>query len=159
MHAATAIGALSAAALISILLTQGTLDFKTPRVFTLGFSAIAFFFGALIFLVLRFRGHAAVRCVFENEWLRLCGKYSYCMYLAHLSFRELLVGRFWGGGPPSLFGSQMAAQVLLFAVMTVGSVAVAHLTWRYWERPFLSLKERLPALKGEFQQREQGAGV
>ncbi len=147
---AAAIWAGSAATVIAIFSVGGTFDFQSPRVFTLGFSAVSLFFAASIFLVMRFRDHFVVRSVFRNQWLRLCGKYSYCMYLAHLSIRQLLVSQLWQGGPPSIFGSQMVAQLLLFAGMTTGSVAIAHLTWRYWESPFLSLKRRLPVTQGEF---------
>lgn len=123
-------------------LSIGDLEFWWPQLYSLGFSLTPAFCAGLIFLVLRLRDHAFVRLVFEASWLRLCGKYSYCMYLAHLSFRTLFTTTYGSQGPLSIFGSQTAGQIVLFALMTVGSVSIAHLSFQYWERPFLSLKDR-----------------
>ncbi|MBX3203526.1 MAG: acyltransferase [Labilithrix sp.] len=70
----------------------------------------------------------------ENRVVRHVGVVSYGVYLLNVPIVSAC---------RRLVGEQ--SSLLLFAVSTVASVAVATVTWRYVERPFLALRERLRA--------------
>lgn len=100
-----------------------------------GLTIVSLFFGALICCGLLFDGHT--RKLFDRPWLQRMGAYSYFMYLYHflLAAPILAVGtalRVPEGGP---FGFLLLAAE--FAVV----ISAAHLSYVYFERPILQLKE------------------
>lgn len=80
----------------------------------------------------------------STGWLRAFGKYSYCLYLIHLSVmrpvRELVLA------PQEFaaFGSPWIGQLTFYAAAIAPAFALAWLSWRLIERPILTLKERFP---------------
>jgi peptidoglycan/LPS O-acetylase OafA/YrhL len=74
--------------------------------------------------------------IFSNQFLVQIGKVSYGMYLLHRPLQELLV-RFTGTQPAANLSS--AALFLLFAAVVY---ALAAVSYHWYEKPFLQLKER-----------------
>ena len=62
-------------------------------------------------------------------------KVSYALYLVHLPVRHLYL--------PLMDGRSMPATVALYVVYWVLCLALSWLVFRYWERPFMALRERL----------------
>jgi peptidoglycan/LPS O-acetylase OafA/YrhL len=72
--------------------------------------------------------------------LRACGKYSYAMYVLHLLPFQLTAGmvRVMSGASPLV----LALKYLYFPALAGLAFAVAWVSWRVLESPFLRLKER-----------------
>lgn len=99
-------------------------------------------FGALFVLAVAYRG-TALTTPLRWRFLQLSGVLSYCLYLIHLSVGdayEYLLDRFnvlvWYYVGPS------GAVFVRAAVMIGVSFAIALLSRKYLEQPFLSLKDR-----------------
>jgi peptidoglycan/LPS O-acetylase OafA/YrhL len=108
----------------------------TVLVETIGYSLSALAAAALIALNLR-------TPYLDRSFLKLLGKYSYAIYVFHLPIAVLVKGRL-----SAMFDSPAAAipvAVAAFAITLVASIAVAMLSWRLWEAPWLSLKDRIAA--------------
>ncbi|MBA3271136.1 MAG: acyltransferase [Acidobacteria bacterium] len=77
-------------------------------------------------------------------WLRVFGKYSYCLYLIHLPVMRVV--RTYVLGPEQFvtFGSAWLGQLIFYAAATAPSLAIAWLSWRVFEAPILKLKARFP---------------
>jgi peptidoglycan/LPS O-acetylase OafA/YrhL len=68
----------------------------------------------------------------EWAWLGWLGRVSYCVYLVHLPLAVLL--------RPHL------SAAILPVVVTALSCSIAAVSWRYWEAPWLALRDRHPTL-------------
>jgi len=76
---APAVFVFTAACVVILCLARHTVDHGDPVIATIGFTLIASMYGALLLLGLRQQGWVAK--VFSTPALRICGKYSYAMYL------------------------------------------------------------------------------
>jgi peptidoglycan/LPS O-acetylase OafA/YrhL len=79
----------------------------------------------------------------KTRFLRWCGRRSYALYLVHLPI--LIVLRENGLALPRLTGSLgtvVGAHLALIAVNVAVTFALASASWRFYERPFMALKER-----------------
>ncbi len=77
-------------------------------------------------------------------WLRAFGKYSYCLYLIHLPVMRVVRAFVL---PPAEFaaaGPVWAGQLLFYGAATLPALALAWLSWRWFEEPILRLKTRFP---------------
>jgi peptidoglycan/LPS O-acetylase OafA/YrhL len=137
--------AVSASALLAMLLWRGGLGTEDRVVQVFGFSAVALFFGALLVLALAAPAESALGKLLRNRALRITGQYSYALYLFHHPIAIFLGANYMPvGSLPRLLGSQLPAQVFFFAVAGAASFALAWLSWRLIELPFLRLKTRFP---------------
>jgi peptidoglycan/LPS O-acetylase OafA/YrhL len=114
---------------------------------TVGFTAIAVFFAALLV--------TAVAAPERSHWGRLLrapslatlGKYSYALYIIHpLVMMALQAVGGWGAGRFAGLGGplQVGAHLAFTAVATLVSLAGAWLSWNLMERHFVRLKDRFP---------------
>jgi peptidoglycan/LPS O-acetylase OafA/YrhL len=76
---APAVLLLTAACVVVLCVARHTVDHGDPVIATIGFSLIALMYGALLLMGLRQQGRLAR--VFSIWPLRMCGRYSYAMYL------------------------------------------------------------------------------
>lgn len=65
----------------------------------------------------------------------LLSKVSYALYLVHLPVRHLYL--------PLMEGRSMPATIVLYVLYWALCLALSWLVFRYWERPFMALRERL----------------
>ena len=72
---------------------------------------------------------------FRNRQLRYMGKISYCLYLIHYPLRQFMIAHFG-----------RAAGILLGLII---SLVLASLSWKYFEGPIASWKEKRFAYKNE----------
>lgn len=76
-------------------------------------------------------------------WLRTVGKYSYAMYVFHLPLMwwiEPQVGRYF----PLAEHANLSVALVTNSTVMVSTLAVAWLSWRLLEQPFLKLKRFFP---------------
>lgn len=116
------------------------LDFGTEE---FAYPGIALVFAALVAHIVTSPPTAPVPKLFTNRTLRTLGKYSYGLYLIHVPIRNiarLLIER--RGGLPSLWGSEIPAQVLVTVVGIAVSFVLAYASWHLFEKQVLKLKSR-----------------
>ncbi len=122
-----------------------TFDSLALNMATLGYTAVGLLGTGLVLLALRYRGSGAVYArTLRSPFLRSFGKYSYAMYIVHLPVAEYsgrLVNHFWGN---TLVG--LAGNWVLGIGVTYG---LAVLSWKYFEAPILSLKDRIAGYRTE----------
>lgn len=109
---------------------------------TAGFSAFAIMCAGLIALtVVESNAGGVVDRVMRLGWLKLLGLYSYALYLFHLPLRALVRDTILNSASfPTFPGGAFVAQGVFYLLAISISFAVAWLSYRYFERPFLGLK-------------------
>jgi peptidoglycan/LPS O-acetylase OafA/YrhL len=97
--------------------------------------------GAAALLVLAMRPGVIQRCA-EMAWLRWLGGISYGVYVFHMLFLSVFVSI-----EQRIFGqrSQVVTNTALFFIAAIGSVSMAWISFRFFETPFLKLKDRFSA--------------
>jgi peptidoglycan/LPS O-acetylase OafA/YrhL len=139
------VGAGAAASLAALFLVAGVLNPGVTAVLTIGFTLTALLSASLLVgAVEGDRRSLGVRMLASRP-LRFLGRYSYGLYIFHhllvfgLAERLRPLKRI-----PLVSGSQIPGQLFFLVVATGVSLAVAVLSWRYWEEPFLRLKRHFP---------------
>ncbi len=121
-------------------------------------TALSILYGLLIFAAVSGpRGMLLDKLLGPRFLLRL-GRYSYSMYLIHLSIAFFLF-RHWSIGThvPTVFGSHLPGVLVFAAVAFVPVYAIGWLSWNFLEGPALSLKRIFPYTGGE-EAAKHGAG-
>ncbi len=135
--------------ILAIWITQDTPNYSNPWYLTLGFSAIALLFGALLWLVLTASPEErAVRFLCTRPMLFI-GKVSYGIYLNHtvvIGTMQRLVLDPTASTP--LLGSRFAAQLSFMVLCLASSFAIAWLSWNVFEKHILKLKRLFPYERG-----------
>jgi peptidoglycan/LPS O-acetylase OafA/YrhL len=72
------------------------------------------------------------------------GRYSYALYVLHHPLLFLKPPWLTYDAVPAVLGSRLPGWLLFVSAGIGVSVALALLSWRFWEKPFLDLKERFP---------------
>lgn len=133
------IGMMSAAAVLAaVLVSANTGSFASRPMMTFGYSALAVFYASL--LTLGLHENTFVARFLSLGVLRFYGRYSYGLYLWHYIF-SVQVHHFidWTA---TVVPTPAAASLLSFIVVLLGATAVAVLSFRFIEAPFLQLKHR-----------------
>lgn len=100
-----------------------------------GYTSIALFSAALIGVFITHPPQHILRRFFQNSILTFWGKYSYSMYLFHMTVVLILLDVFWHS---SLRGWK--AYVLYIVTTYLGTTMIALLTWHLLEKHMLRLK-------------------
>jgi peptidoglycan/LPS O-acetylase OafA/YrhL len=119
---------------------RGLRDFD-PVVYTIGYSLISGFFGALLILAIESYRDAFLNKIFSSRILMFLGRYSYALYVFHpLVIKLFQKHQFSTKLFPGLAGSQLPGQ-LVYSTLVVGSaIIISLLSWFLWESRFLRLK-------------------
>lgn len=128
--------------LIALFFWKNHLDPERTSVLSIGLTALAFFFGALLILAITAPPTHSLRKLFSSRLLRFFGRYSYALYVFHHLVAIYLPAKLSISIPrlPTLFGSQIPGLVLFSIVATVLSLSLALLSWFLLESRFLALK-------------------
>jgi len=136
--------ALVLTALILVGLFFKTDGFKTydGRVIVFGYGALALFFASIVSITVDGALPPAVQSVLESRPLRACGRVSYGMYLLHWPMVVFTIPTFerWFAATSSTVGILLGLAILLVGVLV--TYALAEVSFRFVETPFLRLKER-----------------
>ena len=136
---AVRIGGVAAVILVAIAFWRHGLTYSDWPMRTFGYSLLALLFASVVWLAGNTRNRLSG--FLANPILVMFGKYSYCLYVCHMLV--LAVCQRWLG--PKVFpvlGWSGDAPLPTFMVTLAGSLAVAYLSWHFFEQPFLSLKTR-----------------
>lgn len=127
------------------------LDGSTPTLhsklmLTVVLHAAALLFGWFLVSALGASPRSLFARVLASRFLRVYGKYSYCIYLWHMPivhtmmfYQFLFPHRF-----PTLFGSQLPGQIICYAFIFASSLSMGWLSWHLIEKHFLKLKRFFP---------------
>lgn len=130
---------LAVAVLLGVGVYARTFDFRMPAMETVGFVAIPVVFSSLI---LRCFVPGSLECrIFSGRFLRFMGRYSYGIYVYQVLFWPLMIlGLHWLAD--HLY-SRTAGDFVYLLLWFWGTVAIAVLSYKFIESPFLRMKERL----------------
>jgi peptidoglycan/LPS O-acetylase OafA/YrhL len=112
-----------------------------PVVLLVGLFPLNFLFGAFLVISLTCVEEGILRFFLRNQGLRTLGKISYGVYVLHWPIMLFLTDQ-W---PTDIRGFWFN-QVLFFASVALSSIAIAYLSFRYFESPILNLKNKLAPL-------------
>ena len=136
------VGGVAAAGALGIAAVLGGYHEDAWAVLTVGYLLNALAFGALVTGLLAEPGTAAFR-PFHWRWLQWTGKVSYGAYVYHLPLLLVVAPvKDWFRARPPILGSQLPMMGLWFVLMSGGTLALAGLSYRFFEMPFLRLKDR-----------------
>lgn len=138
---APAVLAASAVVLAGAALHPSGFDPGGAYMVSVGYTALAFFFGAVLVLALD-GGPALLPRLLSAGPLRFFGRYSYGLYVLHV---PLIALARHAGVSPDVFGGtrwEFAGLVAYVALMGAASVALALASWTLYEKRFLALKAR-----------------
>lgn len=111
-----------------------------------GHTLLAVLFGSSLFLaVTRTESWLALRL--SAPWLRNWGRISYGVYVWHWPLRLVLVGPY-AAIAPTTAAAHFIAAIVFFVAGLAGSYAIAWVSYRFYERPFLELKRRVSYVGG-----------
>ena len=131
------------AVLLSIVLRLRFLNAFDVQTQTVGFTATALLFGAVLLGVLTALPAAPERRALERPALRFFGRYSYALYVFHQPLVPLAAR---AGVTPAAAGrllhSEALGLVAYTGVMLLASVGLALASWHLYEKHFLRLKKR-----------------
>jgi peptidoglycan/LPS O-acetylase OafA/YrhL len=105
---------------------------------TIGHTLLGFMFGCFILSAAAacpqtlFAKGLSLRC------LTLPGQFSYAMYVMHRPIYKLLLKLNWSLLPEAV------QPIAIFAATLLATMGVAALSWRFFEKPFLMLKDWFP---------------
>jgi len=101
------------------------------------FSILAVFYCAVLILAVT-EGRGPVASLTRRRWLRELGIVAYGVYLSHLAILLLAHGLILGKSPSLATG----AEILTTVAAGIACFALAFLSWRAFERPFVSWARR-----------------
>jgi peptidoglycan/LPS O-acetylase OafA/YrhL len=131
-------GAFVLGPLLCALLVYCGGDFNHPLVLCVGFSAGLTLFSCWLILAL---GSPGKFLVFPP--LLLLGRYSYCLYLAHIPVRNLVKSLAFNPDATQLMGSRNLSYLTLAAIAFAVTLVAAHLSYHLFEKRILALKDKL----------------
>jgi len=134
-------GVVAAATLAS---APARMTWASPWVQTVGLTAIALFFAALLVTAVAAPEGSRWGRLLRAPSLRTFGKYSYGLYLFHPLVLAVLQANGWGAIRFAAFGpgAQVGVHLVFTAFATTVSLGVAWLSWNLMEKHFLRLKHR-----------------
>lgn len=112
---------------------------------TIGFSAIALFFAAVLLLAVSSGPGSVLHGVLTWSGLRMLGRYSYAIYVFHLLLAFEVAAEFVRrDGARTVFGSQIPTNIVFSLLCTITSIAIGWLSWHFFEKQVLKLKRYVP---------------
>ena len=131
--------------LVIVVIMGGHTWWWNRRMQQFGYSLIALLAASMLVAAISRPAASLWPRMLSAGWLRAFGKYSYCLYLIHLPVMRAV--RAYVFNPEESAGVTMApwmGQVLFYPAVIAPAVAVAWLSWRYFEAPILRFKSRFP---------------
>lgn len=119
-------------------------SWASPWMQTVGFTAIAAFFAALLVTAVSADSSSRWGRFLRAPSLRTFGKYSYALYIFHPLVLGVLQANGWGAARFASLGMgvQIGVHLIFTAFATLVTLAVAWLSWNLMEKHFLKLKHR-----------------
>jgi peptidoglycan/LPS O-acetylase OafA/YrhL len=142
---ALAVGGVALTVLIVFFVRHHGLSALDKDVQTIGFSALALLFAALLVLAVASVPASPLHRLFTSSGLRMLGRYSYAIYVFHLLFAFELAGlAARHGWARTVFGSQIPFNAMFSATCTAAVIVLGWLSWHLFEKQVLKLKRYVP---------------
>src|SRR2546428_841867 len=111
---------------------------------SVGYSAVALTCAGWLYLTIFAHAGSGLQKILSCGFLRFFGKYSYAIYLFHMPIRACLRDTvFLSTRLTAVLGTGLVWQLVFYVASTVAVIPFALLSWKFLERPILSLKDRL----------------
>ncbi len=136
-HYAPTIAILSFVTYVALGCYTGTLAPVSRGMIVFGMPCVGILFGTVLMLCMR-QGTWMERCA-ETRWLRKLGKISYGVYIYHALAMPLAVAASMLVLPQSAHNAFLGARFIFGALFSVG---FALISFKFFESPFLILKDR-----------------
>jgi peptidoglycan/LPS O-acetylase OafA/YrhL len=107
---------------------------------TVGYTLLAAFSACLLLLVLDPSPRNKLRQVLEHSAVRTLGKYSYCMYVAHMFVLAALEAAWPLRRAVAWSRFEPAGMLLFFATYIAATLAIAIVSWKVFETHFIKAK-------------------
>ncbi len=129
---------LAVAAFVTVGLYTHSPNFDSSLMETVGLTALPIVFGGML-----------LNCFVPGSWevrlfclplLRFLGRYSYGIYVYHILFMPIMIQGL--GWLQVNLHSRVIAGLVFLTLWILGTILVAVLSYKYFESPFLRLKER-----------------
>jgi peptidoglycan/LPS O-acetylase OafA/YrhL len=121
--------------------------FTLPYLAFVGYTTFAVLFGILVYEAVT-RGSKLIEWLFNNRFMKFFGRISYGLYVFHWPINILLYEHIKRYAVEKNFGLRGAEIVSAICVSGI-AIALSVLSYYYFERPFLKLKERFTPVKPE----------
>jgi peptidoglycan/LPS O-acetylase OafA/YrhL len=148
VRASPYVGVTALAATAGIWYLEGPLDdgnWTEPLMQSVGFTALALMFGALLTLTVTGRQDRGLPRFFNFPLLRTFGTYSYALYLFHIPVRRFIRDEYFPVAAfPTWLGSPLPGQLLFYVAATAPAFVLAWASWHLYEKRILSLKRFFP---------------
>ncbi|MFL5383329.1 MAG: acyltransferase family protein [Longimicrobiaceae bacterium] len=143
-HAPRVLAASGVVAAATLASAPARMSWASPWVQTIGLTAIAVFFAALLVTAVAAPEASRWGRVLRAPSLRTFGKYSYALYIFHPLVVAVLQANGWGADRFAALGvgAQVGVHLMFTAFATLVSLGVAWLSWHLMEKHFLKLKHR-----------------
>ncbi len=105
---------------------------------TIGHTLLGLMFGCFVFSAAAVSPQHWFAKVLSQRWLTLPGQFSYAMYVIHRPIYKLVLKLDWSVLPESV------QPLVIFLATLLATLAVSALSWKFFEKPFLSLKAFFP---------------
>jgi len=133
---------IGSATVLLIMFQQHGFYNLNPVVLLVGMFPLGLVFGCFLIVLLTGPGSGLLRVFFRNRVLRFIGRISYGIYVFHWPIM-LISKEVW----PETIEDFWLRQIIFLMFVTTCSVAVAYLSFRYFEAPILSQKNKLAPLE------------
>ena len=137
-------GVVAASVLAALIVWREGLGRNDPYVQVVGYLALSVLSSALVAAALSGVREVRFVSVLRSPLLRSVGKYSYAFYVFQHPVIGFLRRTVHPLQQPWMRGSVLGNELLLFVLAGVISFAMAWVSWRVLEQPFLSLKRFFP---------------
>ncbi len=142
---APAVAVVSFLVLATIFFARDGLRTLDPQVETVGFTALALLFAALLATAVTSAEDGTLRRALSSPLLTFFGRYAYALYVFHLLIAFELVFRVGKlNVAHTVFGSQIPFNIAFSFTATGISVGLAWLSWHLFEKQILKLKAFFP---------------
>ena len=105
---------------------------------TIGHTLLGLLFGCFVFSAAAVSPQHWFARILSQRWLTLPGQFSYAMYVIHRPIYKLVLKLDWSVLPES------AQPLAIFVVTLLATLGASALSWKFFEKPFLSLKAFFP---------------
>jgi len=128
---------LSISIIVFVTNLQGRFYAPDTKTLLYGLFPLAILFSSFLILTLTSKENGMLRLILRSNWLRTIGSISYGVYIFHWPMIFLLEKK-WAR-TNNFWGNQLGFLVMIAA----SSIIVAWASYRYFEKPFLRLKDKI----------------
>jgi len=134
----------SAIVLLIMFQQQGFYNLN-PLVLLVGTFPLGLAFGCFLIVLLTSPGFGLLRVFFRNRVLKFFGQISYGIYVFHWPI-TLISKKMW----PDITNDFWLRQIMFLVFVTTCSMALAYVSFRYFESPILRQKHKLAPLQSTY---------